>query len=56
MLPYEKLLLFVKQFQVPAKHFFLKNIYLSITKGLQFSWKANRKESHTQKGKREFTE
>lgn len=34
--------LLVKQFQVPAKHFFLKNIYLSVAKGLH-SWKANRK-------------
>lgn len=39
--------LLVNQFQVPAKHFFLKTIYLGVAKGLQFSWKANRKKSHT---------
>lgn len=43
--------LLVKQFQVPAKHFFLKNIYLSVAKGLQFSHKGKRKESvvHTRR-------
>lgn len=46
--------LLVKQFQVPTKHFFLKNIYLSVARGLQFSLKAskNKKESSTQEGKR----
>lgn len=44
--------LFIKQFRLPAKHFFLKNIYLGVAKGLQFSRKAKRREeSHTQKGK-----
>lgn len=43
--------LLVKQFQVPAKHFFLKNIYLRVAKGLQFSYKAKRKASvvHTRR-------
>lgn len=34
--------LLVKQFQLPAKHFFLQNIYFGVAKGLQFSGKANK--------------